>query len=344
MKRLSIQSAIGNSEILVGEKLANVAQYLPKNKKIAILTDPTIFELYGNQFPKADVIIQIPQGESNKVLQTLENIFEQLVAAEFDRSSFILAIGGGIVCDMSGFVAASFMRGIDFGFISTTLLSQVDASVGGKNGVNFGGYKNMIGSFNLPKFVICELDMLKSLPKEELLSGMAEVVKHGAIADLALFEYIEQNTDKVLQYNPEALERFVYDSVVIKSTIVNEDAKETGARRLFNFGHTFGHAIEKITKIKHGMAISVGMVIAAQISVARGILTQVEADRLKNLLQALQLPTEFIVEPKALFDALKRDKKREGDGIHFVLLNNIGVSSVEKLTLIELESIINDLH
>jgi 3-dehydroquinate synthase len=202
----------------------------------------------------------------------------------------------------------------------------------------------MIGTFNLPKFVICELEMLKTLPQSELLSGMAEVVKHGAIADLALFEYIEQNVQKVLDYDAVALERFVYDSVVIKSTIVNQDAKETGARRLFNFGHTFGHAIEKNTKIQHGMAVSVGMVIAAKISVARGLLSQAEADRLAALLQALGLPTDFIVEPQALLEALKRDKKREGDGIHFVLLTSIGTASVEKLTLTELETIINDLH
>ena len=344
MRTLSIKSAIGNSEILVGESLSNVSQYLPKNKKIAIITDANIRKLYGNKFPNADVIIEIPEGESNKVLSTLDFIFEKLVEAEFDRTSFILAIGGGIVSDVSGFAAATFMRGIEFGFVSTTLLSQVDASVGGKNGVNFQGFKNMIGTFCLPKFVICELEMLKTLPKSELLSGMAEVVKHGAIADADLFKFIEEYPEKVLQYDDAALERFVYDSVVIKSTIVNQDAKEGGARRLFNFGHTFGHAIEKNTKMPHGYAVSIGMVIAAKLSVARGLISANEADRLTNVLKALGLPTDFVVEPKALFEALKRDKKREGDGIHFVLLNSIGKACVEKLTLTELEIIINDLH
>lgn len=344
MKTLSIHSAIGDSDILVGETLANVGKYLPKNRKIAIITDKNIRTLYGSQFPQCDVVIEIPEGENNKVLHTLEDIFEQLVAAEFDRTSFILAIGGGIVCDVSGFAAATFMRGIEFGFVSTTLLSQVDASVGGKNGVNFKGFKNMIGTFCLPRFVICELQMLKTLSTSELLSGMAEVVKHGAIADLDLFEYIESYPDKVLAYDAEALERFVYDSVVIKSNIVNKDAKEGGARRFFNFGHTFGHAIEKNTKMPHGYAVSIGMVIASKMSAARGLLSQHDVDRIIKVLQALGLPTECEIEPKALFEALKRDKKRDGDGIHFVLLDKIGNAVVEKLSLTELEQIIHDLR
>lgn len=344
MRTLSIQSTIGNSEILVGETLTNVSKYLPSNKKIAIITDKTIHSIYGNQFPKSDIIIEIPEGENNKVLHTLEFIFEKMVAAEFDRTSFILGIGGGIVCDVSGFAASTFMRGIDFGFVSTTLLSQVDASVGGKNGVNFQGFKNMIGTFCLPKFVICELQMLKSLPLSELLSGMAEVVKHGAIADSQLLDFIEKYPEKVLEYNAEALERFVYDSVVIKSSIVNKDAKEGGARRLFNFGHTFGHAIEKNTKMPHGYAVSIGMVIAAKISNARGLLSNSETERLTKCLSTLGLPTSCEIEPKSLFEALKRDKKREGDGIHFVLLKSLGEACVEKLSLTELEQIIHDLH
>lgn len=343
MKQLDINSAIGKSQILVGEKLQNVSLYLPKNKKIAIITDEQVFELYGSQFPKADLVITLPKGESSKVLGAVETIFSKLIAAEFDRSSFILGIGGGIITDLSGFVAATFMRGIDFGFVSTTLLSQVDASVGGKNGVNFDGFKNIIGTFCLPKFVICELEMLKTLPKEELLSGMAEVVKHGCIADLPLFNYIENNIQKVLEYDAKSLERFVYDSVVIKSTIVNQDAKEGGARRLFNFGHTFGHAVEKLTKMPHGYAVSVGMALAAKISVARNLLTQKEADRLINLLEKLGLPTTSEVNPVEIFNAIKRDKKREGDGIYFVLLSGIGKSHVEKIALTEMEKIVHDL-
>ncbi|MBK8809093.1 MAG: 3-dehydroquinate synthase [Bacteroidales bacterium] len=270
---------------------------------------------------------------------TRNRLFEELTNNEFDRSSYILAIGGGIVCDISGFAASCFMRGIDFGFISTTLLSQVDASVGGKNGINFKGYKNMIGNFNLPQFVICDPEMLKSLKKEDLLCGMGEVVKHGIIADKSLFEFIEKNAALALQSDPKVLERFVYDSVVIKSGIVNKDAREKGERRKLNFGHTFGHAIEKVKQIPHGMAISIGMVVAAELSVSRNLLSRAEADRIKNVLKSLQLPTQIDIKAEEALNALKRDKKRDGDSIHFVLLKSIGEAVIEEITIKELEKI-----
>ncbi|MBE2280440.1 MAG: 3-dehydroquinate synthase [Ignavibacteriaceae bacterium] len=218
---ITIDSEIGKSKILAGESISNVTQYLPDNKKIVIITDEKINAVYGHLFPKADLIIFIPQGEKNKSLQSAELIIQKMAEAEFDRSSFILAIGGGIVCDIAGFAAAIYMRGIKFGFVSTTLLSQVDASVGGKNGVNFGGYKNLVGTFCLPEFVICDPEMLKTLPQSELISGIAEVVKHGLIADANLFEFIEQNTDKIRKYDLNVLMRFVHDSVIIKSKSIS---------------------------------------------------------------------------------------------------------------------------
>lgn len=343
MKKLEIRSSIGESDIYVGESLANVAKYLPQNRKIAIITDSAIHSLYGNQFPKSDLIIEIPRGEANKTLQSLDVIFEQLIEKEFDRTSFILGIGGGIVCDMSGFIATIFMRGIEFGFVSTTLLSQVDASVGGKNGVNFHGYKNLIGTFSLPKFVICELNILKSLPQSELLSGMGEVVKHGAIANEKLFSFIENHVSDLKNHSQDVLETFVYESIVIKSNVVSNDVKESGARRIFNFGHTFGHAVEKITKMPHGYSVSVGMVLAAKLSVVKGKMKQVDCDRLISLLNSLGLPTSCDVDPIELLNVMKRDKKRDGDSVHFVYLTGIGSCCVEKLTYAELASVIGDL-
>lgn len=344
MKKLKIKSTIGTSEIFVGESLANVSNYLPKGKKIAIITDPVIYSLYGDKFPKSDLVIEIPRGEAHKSLQSLDDIFEKLIEAEFDRTSFILGIGGGIVCDMSGFIATIFMRGIEFGFVSTTLLSQVDASVGGKNGVNFRGYKNMIGTFSLPKFVICELNILRSLPAHELLSGMGEVIKHGAIASESLFSYIERHLDALQKYDATVLETFVYESIVIKSSIVSSDVKESGARRIFNFGHTFGHAIEKITKMPHGYAVSVGMAMAAKLSVLKGKMKQNECDRLLALLTATGLPTTCDARNEDILDAMKCDKKRDGDGIHFVYLLGIGSCCVEKLSYAEIATYINDLR
>ena len=344
MKSISINSAIGNSKILIGENLVNVSEYLPENKKVVIITDEKINAVYGHQFPKADLIITIPQGESNKSLKTLEYIFDKMADAEIDRSSFVLGIGGGIVCDVAGFAAAIYMRGISFGFVSTTLLSQVDASVGGKNGVNFGGYKNLVGTFSLPEFVICDPEMLKTLPQNELISGMAEVVKHGLIADANLFEFIEQNTDKIRKYDLNVLTRFVHDSVIIKSNIVNEDVKEKGVRRILNFGHTIGHAIEKNTGMQHGMAISIGMVMAAKISVARELISKSDADRIISLLEKIGLPVTLPVDPTILLDAIKRDKKRDRDEIHFVLLTKIGKAFSENISISELKLLLNDLR
>ena len=344
MKKIEIQSAIGRSSIYVGETLANVSLYLPKNCKIAIITDSMIRSLYENQFPKSDLIIEIPRGESNKTLQTLDSIFEKLIEAGFDRTSFVLGIGGGIVCDMSGFIATLFMRGIDFGFVSTTLLSQVDASVGGKNGVNFHGYKNMIGTFSLPKFVICELDILCSLPESELLSGMGEVIKHGAIASKDLFAYIELHIDDLRKYSKKVLETFVYESIVIKSSVVSCDVRESGVRRMFNFGHTFGHAIEKITKLSHGCAIAIGMAFAAKYSVRVGKMHQADCNRLITLLEKVGLPTTCDVAPDDIIEAMHCDKKREGDGVNFVFLTGIGSCVVEKVSYTDIAKVINDLY
>ncbi|MFO7867758.1 MAG: 3-dehydroquinate synthase [Bacteroidales bacterium] len=343
IEKLEISSSIGNSTILAGENLGNVTKYMP-DQKTAIITDVHVHELYADSFPPADVVIQLQPGESHKTMDSLSHIFDELIAHEFDRSSFILAIGGGIVCDVAGFAASIFMRGVEFGFVSSTLLSQVDASVGGKNGVNFRGYKNMIGNFNLPSFVICDPLMLKTLPDDEILCGMGEVIKHGLIASLPLFEYIEQHTDKIHTDYPEVFTRFVYDSVVIKSQVVNADAREKGERRKLNFGHTFGHAFEKTLKIPHGMAVGLGMVIAAKISVLRGFISEHEVDRIVQLLQKIGMRTDISLSPEELFSALKHDKKREGENVHFVLLTGIGSSIVEKISLTELENIIYDLY
>jgi len=342
MNKLEIRSAIGASDILVGESLDNVCQYLPKNKKIAIITDRNVRRLYGDRFP-AYPVIEIGLGETSKTLQTVNDVFGRLVELEFDRSSFILAIGGGIVCDTAGFIASTYMRGIDFGFVSSTLLAQVDASVGGKNGVNYEGLKNMIGTFNLPKFVICEMSMLKTLTHDDILCGMGEIVKHGAIKDAALFEFIENNYTKIDSLDEEVIGRFVYDSVVIKSNVVNADAKESGERKKLNFGHTFGHAIEKVTHIPHGMAVSIGMVVAARLSVSRGLMPQADADRMERLLKNIGMPTNIEFDKNEVLGALRHDKKRNGDDIQFILLTGIGSAVIENININELDSIVDDL-
>jgi 3-dehydroquinate synthase len=336
MKTFEIHGSTGDSFIHVGETLRNLGKYIP-SKNVILITDTTVKKYYENQFP-SHPLITLKTGEKIKTLDTIRNIYEKLVEFEADRSTRIVGIGGGIVCDIAGFAASTYLRGMRFGFVSSTLLSQVDASVGGKNGVNFKGYKNLIGVFNQPEFVICDLDLLKTLPKKEILNGMAEIVKHAAIEDARLFAYLEKHSRKALSLDIEVIEKLVYDSIVIKSGIVNQDELEKGARRKLNFGHTFGHAFEKTAGVLHGEAVSAGMVTAAALSVKKGRLSAEDAERIKTLLQKIGLPVTIQAERKKVFDALKKDKKRKGDQIYFVLLNGIGNAVVDQIPIKELEA------
>ena len=337
MKQLQIQGASGSSTLLVGEPLRHLSRHLPSRTPI-IITDENVHRHYAGQFPSGHVII-IGTGETNKTLDTVTRIYDELMQIEADRSCCIVGIGGGIVCDITGFVASTYMRGVRFGFVATTLLAQVDASVGGKNGVNFGGYKNMVGTFNQPDFVLCDLEMLPSLPEEQLQSGFAEIVKHAAIADADMFAYLEQNAPQALALDLEVIENLVHQSLVIKSTIVNHDEKETGERRKLNFGHTFGHAVEKVTGVPHGQAVSIGMVLAARLSRRRGLITAHEEQRLQDLLTRLGLPLHNAFDQKAVLEALGKDKKRERECVHFVLLNGLGDCIVTDIPLAELREL-----
>ena len=341
MKILEIHGSTGNSTIVIGESLQNLQEYC-NSEEVVIITDENVRRIYSKDFPHYEVI-EIGTGERVKNLDTVHAVYGRLVELEADRSSFIVGIGGGIVCDIAGFVSSTYLRGVRFGFVPSTLLSQVDASVGGKNGVNFSGYKNMVGVFNQPEFVICDMNLLKTLPEKEILCGFAEMVKHAAIADADLFSYLEEHYKKAFELDTEAVEKLVYDSVLIKSRIVNRDEKEKGARRKLNFGHTFGHAVEKSTGIPHGEAISLGMVVASALSARRGLLPEKDMERIEALLKKLKLPTRLQRDGKGVIDALRKDKKRERERIHFVLLHGIGNAVVEEIPMKELEAVVNEI-
>ena len=335
METITIKTDSGSSSILIGERLENLQRYVPGIKPI-IITDVNVGKLYP-QAAIAAGVITVGTGEEIKTLDTVEDIYAQLLAVKADRSAFIVGVGGGIVCDIAGFAASTFLRGVRFGFAATTLLAQVDASVGGKNGVNFEGYKNMVGLFRQPEFVICDFDCLKTLPPREIFCGLAEIVKHAAIADAELFNYLEKHAEDVLALNREVIEKLVLASVRIKSSIVGRDETEKGERRLLNFGHTFGHAIEKLSDAAHGEAVSVGMVMASALSVKKGLLAAGEDRRLRELLQRLKLPDVMTADPQLILDAVAKDKKRTGNRIHFVLLNGLGKAVVQQIALEELE-------
>ena len=332
-----IEGMSGPSRILIGESLNNLPRYLPRTKTV-VITDTNVLRHHRALLPSAE-IIELGSGEKMKSLDTIRKIYSRLVQVEADRSTFIIGIGGGVVCDVTGFVASTYMRGVRFGYAATTLLAQVDASVGGKNGINFKGYKNIIGMFKQPEFVICDPALLKTLPEREVLCGSAEIVKHALISDAALMTYLETNYQKLMELDPEVINHVVSVSVAIKSAVVNKDEREQGLRRILNFGHTFGHGLEKIRRMSHGEAVAAGMMIAARISAKKAMLSKAEVQRIERLLIKLKLPTRVPVDRSELMDAVRKDKKRQDAGVYFVLLTAIGQTKVEKISFDELETL-----
>jgi 3-dehydroquinate synthase len=340
MKKIEIRGSGSTSVILVGEAITKLSSHLPHGKAI-IITDNNVHRLYHKElagFP----VITIRLGEKNKTLQTVEYVYKKLVELEADRSTFIVGVGGGIVCDITGFAASTYLRGLRFAFVPTTLLAQVDASVGGKNGVNLNGFKNMIGVFNQPEFVICDMNVLKTLPRKEVLCGFAEIVKHALIADAGMFDFLEKNIKKAVALNCRIIEELVYRSVVIKSEVVNRDEREKGLRRILNFGHTLGHAIEKCSDTySHGEATSIGMVAISALSVRKGWLKPEEHTRIETLMRSIGLPVRVRIPANSIEDAMRKDKKREGNTIHAVFLKGIGNANAAKIDVGKLPSLLN---
>jgi 3-dehydroquinate synthase len=341
MRQLDIIGKLNTSKILVGERLQKLGQYI-SGRRTVIITDPCLIEHYGASFPDCPVIL-IGCGESIKNLETAHQIFQRLVDLEMDRSAMIVGIGGGIVCDITGFVASTYMRGVNFGFVASTLLAQVDASVGGKNGVNFGGFKNMVGVFNQPEFVICDMDLLKTLPERELSCGFSEIVKHAIIADADMFAYLEKMWPQALMLDTDVIEKLVYDSVVIKSGVVSRDETEKGERRILNFGHTIGHAIEKISEFPHGEAVGIGMVVAAHMAEKLNLISVNDVARIVSLLDHLNLPVRLNGYRDEILSAMRKDKKREGDEIHFILPSGIGKAVIRSIPFRQLETLTEGL-
>jgi 3-dehydroquinate synthase len=342
MHELSLNIDEHVTSILIGRDLFRKLEKI-SDRKLVLLVDENVYKLHEPKFAGLNCLT-VPSGEQQKKLAFVEHVMRQMINMEADRTAFLVGVGGGLVTDLTGFVASIFMRGIRFGFISTTLLGQVDASIGGKNGVNLDGYKNMVGVFRQPEFVWCDLDLLGSLDQRELASGFSEVIKYGAIRDRSLFDYLEGHHEAILARNPEALEKIVSASAAIKVEIVESDVTEQADRKLLNFGHTLGHAIEKLTGMVHGEAIAIGMVMAARLSYNMGFLDAAEAFRLEQMIATVGLPVKTDLSHDDLYETLLKDKKRSGDFIHFILLQSIGEAFVHKMDLHSLRTAIHDLY
>ncbi len=343
MKTLELELGERSYPIHIGSQLIDRADLYKKHLKgsfTAVVTNQTVAPLYADRVVKTLEslgqkvrLVVLPDGEVYKTWETLQKIFDALLESGADRKSTLIALGGGVIGDMTGFAAASYMRGIRFIQVPTTLLSQVDSSVGGKTGINHPLGKNMIGAFYQPQAVIADLDTLKTLPPKELAAGLAEVVKHGAIADADFFSWIEKNIEPLNACEPKAMEHAVQRSCEIKSQIVALDEKEGGVRATLNFGHTFGHAIEAgmgYGEWLHGEAVGCGMVLAADLSVRTDRLTKEDFQRIKNLVTALKLPS---IPPKLgvsrYIDLMSVDKKAEGGEVRYILLDGVGRSTIK---------------
>jgi 3-dehydroquinate synthase len=308
-------------------------------RRAAVVTNETIAPLFADRLEAtlglagSNVLrVVLPDGESFKTLATLNRVFDALLGANADRRTVIVALGGGVVGDIAGFAAATYQRGVPYVQVPTTLLAQVDSSVGGKTAVNHELGKNMIGAFHQPLAVIADTETLATLPERELAAGLAEVAKHGAIRDAAFLEWIEQNAHALRRRDPDALAHAIRRSCEIKAEIVSEDERETGARALLNFGHTFGHAIESgmgYGSWLHGEAVAAGMALAARFSAKQGRLPTDAAERFIGVLGKLGLPVEAPrMTPARWMEFMARDKKNRGGRITLILLEALGQAAI----------------
>jgi 3-dehydroquinate synthase len=325
---------IGTSLEKTGERLTG----LGFGRKMALVTNPTVKKLYGRRVVDSlksagfmVMSIEVPDGEQFKNLDWANAIYTALLTNFFDRTSALVALGGGVIGDLTGFAAATFMRGVPFAQVPTTLLAMVDSSVGGKTGVNHPMGKNMIGAFHQPKKVVMDLGVLASLPKEEFLSGMAEVIKYGVIRDAAFFEYLDRNREKILALDPDALEYIIRRSCEIKAEVVSRDEREGGLRAVLNYGHTVGHAIETAEHytMRHGHAVAIGMVYASRLAHKTGLCDASVPRSVEGLIKSYGLPTDLSVlsrRPAAreLMGIMQGDKKAESGKVKFVLPKKIG--------------------
>jgi len=302
--------------------------------KAIIITDPAVRDFYGTSLKQSltaqgfkTTLLEVPEGEQHKSLETAGRLYGELAAAGAERNTPVIALGGGVIGDLAGFVAATYMRGVPFVQAPTTLLAQVDSSVGGKVAVDHGKLKNMVGAFYQPRLVVSDVGSLTTLPAEQLANGLSEVIKHAIIRDPEFFTYFEENIDRIKALDEKALEHIVARSVEIKAQVVEKDEKDLGLRNILNFGHTIGHAVESVLDfgIAHGQAVAIGMMAACRISADMGVLEKTEIPRIRKLLRRAGLRTKLPgVDVARVLEAMKHDKKVADGKVKLVLIRTLG--------------------
>lgn len=313
-----------------------------ENKKIILLVDENLYHSHEDKFIGYNFII-ISSGEINKTQNSVDRIINQLLELQLNKDDFIIGIGGGVVTDITGYLASIYKRGIRFGLVPTTVLSMVDASIGGKNGVNVGLHKNMVGTVYQPEFILYDFSFLARLPEAEWTNGFAEIIKHACILDASLFSFLQQHDITSFQKNQDLLMKLIMQNIDIKFGVVQSDVNESGDRKLLNFGHTFGHAIENLHGISHGAAVSIGMVIAARLSESFSTLTASSTMQIIELLKRYGLPVFINADSDSLFNQLIVDKKRTGNDIQFILLNAIGAAVIKNISIDNLRLAYKDI-
>ena len=302
-----------------------------------LLTDENVYEAQAAKFKGWNTII-LDAGEEHKVQSTVDDVIEELIAAQVDRGTTLVGVGGGVITDITGYVASVYMRGLRFGFVPTSLLAMVDASIGGKNGIDVGVYKNMVGTIRQPSFILQDIDLLSTLPQKEWENGFAEIIKHACIRDATMFKHLEQYSLRQYLEKKSLLAQLVERNTMIKTRLVQRDEFETGDRKLLNFGHTLGHALENMYELMHGHAVAMGMSYACQLS--NKLTGFAQSDRVVKLIEQYNLPTTASFDRQKVFDVLKMDKKRMRKEMNYVLLEKIGKGIVKPIPLQQLEKMI----
>jgi 3-dehydroquinate synthase len=309
---------------------------LAKGADIIVITDEDIFDQHQKRL-SAFPVIKFSAGEAYKNQATVDYVIGELVKLGAQKNTFLIAVGGGVVTDITGYIASVYMRGIKFGLVPTSILAMVDAAIGGKNGIDVGVYKNMVGTITQPEFIFYDYTFLETLPVKEWINGFAEVIKHACIKDELLFKVLEKYSLHDYQADRTLIADLIEKNVAIKTSVVTNDEFEKGERKLLNFGHTIGHAIENLHGMPHGHAVSIGMVAACNLSVQLNGFHADEAAKIVRLLARYHLPVDVETDHSKVFEVLKMDKKRQGDGVQFILLHQIGKAEIKYISLTELE-------